>query len=309
MPSLTKYSIIIPVFNSENILDKTIEQTVEFLESNQFNYEILLVNDKSSDNSWQVCKSLVLKYPHVKAFDLLKNYGQHSAVLCGINNASGDYIITMDDDLQNPPEELIHLINKINEGYDAVFAKFKVKQHSFTRRIGSKIVNRLNEKIFQKPPDIVLTNFRIISKKVADRIRAYKTFYPYIPGLILMFSSTIANVETEHAPRHTGVSNYGLGKILKLMARLLFNYSSYPLKVLTMIGFSISMLSFAAGTYYVIKFLFIGVKVPGWTTMVVLLSFLNGFMIIMMGVMGEYLGRIMNQLSVAQAYQIKEKID
>ena len=164
----------------------------------------------------------------------------------------------------------------------------------------------MNEKIFDKPKEITLTNFRIFTKSVADRVSNYKTFYPYIPGLLILFSSAIANVETDHQSRKIGKSNYSLFKILKLVSRLLFNYSSYPLKLLTILGFSISLISFFLGLFYSFRSLLIGSSVPGWTTTVVLLSFFNGFLILMIGVLGEYLTRILNQLSIKHSYQIKE---
>jgi len=300
------YSVIIPVYNSEPLVEKTVRSTIEFFRSNQIRYEIVLINDHSSDGSWQKISDLAREEDNVIAINLLRNYGQHSAVFCGIKNSSGDFLITMDDDLQNPPEEIIHLINQINDGYDAVFAKFHQKRHGLTRRLGSKIVGYLNYKIFSKPKGLTLSNFRIFTRKVADRMVGYNTFYPYIPGLILMFSSNMANVDTDHKPREIGESNYSLFAIIKLVARLLFNYSSFPLKILTTIGFIISLSSFAGGAFYVVKAMIFGTSVQGWPTLVVLLSFLNGFIIIMLGVIGEYLTRIMNQLSVEDAYQVKE---
>lgn len=303
------YSVIIPVYNSEKIVANTVEKTLKAFEEFDLRCEILLVNDSSKDNSWQVIEGLARKHREVRSFNLLKNYGQHTAVFCGIKRAKGDFLITMDDDLQNPPEEIIKLIHKIYEGYDLVFARFKTKKHSSYRKAGTKIINYLNAKIFNKPKDIVLTNFRIFTKDVAQRVGSYNTFYPYIPGLLLMFSSAIGNVETEHHSREIGKSNYSMIKILQLVSRLLFNYSSYPLKILTGLGFFIALISFLAGSYFLLKGLFFGSAVQGWTTLVVLLSFFNGFLIIMLGMLGEYVSRIINQLSVQNAYQIKEIVE
>ena len=239
MVNQTMYSIIIPVYNSEEIIKKTALSTIEVMKAEKFNFELLLINDGSTDGSWDFIKNLAEEFEQIKSFNLLKNYGQHTAIFCGIQHAKGDFIITMDDDLQNPPKEIIKLIEKINEGYDLVFAKFKQKKHILFRRLGSRIIKLLNEKIFNKPKKIILTNFRIFNKSVADRVSKYKTFYPYIPGLLLLFSSSIGNVETEHHVRETGKSNYSIFKILKLVSRLLFNYSSFPLKLLTIVGFTI----------------------------------------------------------------------
>ena len=306
MINKSKFSIIIPVFNSEKIVEQTVRETIIALKSYNLNFELILINDGRTDNSWKVIKNLAYEFNNIKSINLLKNYGQHTAVFCGIQHTIGDYVITMDDDLQNPPLEIIKLIEKINEGYDLVFAKFLEKKHSLFRKFGSAVIKILNEKIFDKPKEITLTNFRIFTKSVADRVSNYKTFYPYIPGLLILFSSAIANVETDHQSRKIGKSNYSLFKILKLVSRLLFNYSSYPLKLLTILGFSISLISFFLGLFYSFRSLLIGSSVPGWTTTVVLLSFFNGFLILMIGVLGEYLTRILNQLSIKHSYQIKE---
>ena len=258
-----KYSVVIPVFNSEEIIERTVKNTLSAFVSFKLKVEIILINDGSNDNSWDVIKNLAKENLEVKSFNLLKNYGQHTAVFCGIQKASGDFLVTLDDDLQNPPQEIIKLINKINEGYDLVFAEFISKKHSGYRKLGTKLINYLNTKIFNKPKNIILSNFRIFTKDVAERVSNYNTFYPYIPGLLLMFSSIIGNTETDHKARETGKSNYSIIRILKLVSRLLFNYSSYPLKVLTFIGFIIALLSFISGCYFVFKGIFIGINVPG----------------------------------------------
>ena len=299
-----RYSVVIPVYNSQDIVAKTVTETVKFFEERSLNYEIVLVNDKSPDNSWEVIDGLAKQNPNVVAIDLLKNYGQHSAVFCGIKHISGDFVITMDDDLQNPPSEIAHLISKIHEGYDAVFAEFKKKRHSFVRRLGTKVIDFLNVKVFDKPADLKLTNFRIFSKDVAERIADYRTSYPYIPGLVLLCSSKQGNVLCEHHAREVGSSNYSMVRILKLVARLLFNYSSYPLKLLTSIGFFVSFVSLSIGLFFLIKNLTTGVQVQGWTTLLVLLSFVSSFIILMLGIVGEYLARMLNQMS-ANSYQVK----
>ncbi len=300
------YSAIIPVYNSEKIVAETVRQTLKAFEQFDKKCEIVLINDGSKDKSWAAIKALAQKHPEVVAINLLKNYGQHTAVLCGCKYAKGDYLITLDDDLQNPPSEIIHLINKIHEGYDLVFAKFRTKKHKSYRKLGTKVINYLNEKVFNKPEDITLTNFRIFTRDVAQRIISHRTYHPYIPGLLLMYSSAIANVYTEHESRSVGQSNYSAYKIIKLVARLLFNYSSYPLKLLTSIGIIMALIGFMIGLFYMFKAFFVGTVVPGWTTLIVLLSFFNGFTIIMIGILGEYITRMMSQISTQQSYQIKE---
>ena len=305
-----KISIVVPVYNSENIVSQTVEEIIKESEKSRLNFEIILVNDGSKDNSWSVIKNLALNHKQVKAINLIKNFGQHNAVLCGFQHSTGDFVVTMDDDMQNPPSEIIKLVNKIEEGdYDLVFGKFREKKHPFYRKLGSKLINYLNEKIFKKPKEITLTNFRIIRKDVIKRVLSHNTAYPYIPGLLLMYSTNVANVMVEHHERAEGKSNYTLKKILSLMSNLLINYSSFPLKVLSTIGILVSGISFFLGLYYLISGLIGGTQVPGWTTLVVLISFLGGFIIILLGLIGEYLSRILDQIANQKSYYIKEVID
>ena len=302
------FSIIIPIYNSADIVFKTVTQTLQYTEKHNLNIELILINDGSRDTSWSIIKKIAKNNNKVKSIDLIKNYGQHSAILCGFENAKGDFVITMDDDLQNPPSQIIHLINKItnDEEYDLVIGKFIEKKHSLYRRLGSMFVGYLNEKIFNKPKNITLTNFRIIKKSVIERVLDHKTAYPYIPGMLLIYATNISNVMVEHHKRSVGKSNYNNKKILSLMSNLLVNYSSYPLKLLSFIGIFISSVSFFVGSFFLISALIGGSNVSGWTSIFVLVSFLGGFIIIVLGVMGEYLSRILNQMSGSKNFYAKE---
>lgn len=303
-----KYSVVIPVYNSANIVGETIDRTVAFFEQHHLIYELILVNDASSDQSWNIVCEKALANPQLVAVNFLKNYGQHTAVFCGLQQSTGDYIITMDDDLQNPPEEIIHLIEKASEGHDLVFGRFRAKQHAGYRRLGSLLIGAINKRLFHKPDDLVLTNFRIIRRDVVDRMCAYQTSYPYIPGLALMFSANSANVWVEHKPRPQGKSNYNFFKIAELVMRILFNYSSFPLRLVSLTGGLMAGLSFLLGLYFLGKALFVGTTVPGWASVVVLLSFFNGITILILSMLGEYTVRLLNQTSQAQSYHIKEII-
>lgn len=303
------YSIVIPVYKSETIIPDTISQVISAMDDLSEPYEVILVNDGSPDGAWSVIKGLAEKYNSVVAINLIKNYGQHNAVHCGFAHAKGSYIITMDDDLQNPPSELKHLINKIkNSEYDLVFGKFREKKHAAHRRMGSKIIGYLNKKVFKKPDNITLTNFRIVKREVIERVLRHKTPYPYIPGLLLLYASNVGNVVVEHHERDVGSSNYTLSKILSLVSRLLINYSSYPLRLLSTVGIVISLFSFSLGGFYLVKGIFFGSEIQGWTTLVVLTSFLCGFIITLLGIIGEYLARILEQVSGRESYYVKEVV-
>lgn len=299
-------SIIIPVYNSENIIGKTTDILLIELDKLQVSFEIILVNDGSADDSWNTIKTIANKHNQITAINLLKNYGQHTAQYCALRHCQGKYIVTMDDDMQNHPDQIVILYNKILEGYDLVIGKFHSKKHAYYRSVGTQIINYFNQKIFDKPKNIHLTNFRIFDKRVSDRLLNYNTNYPYIPGLLLMYSSSIANVPTTHHKREVGKSNYSITKIIKLVSRLLINYSSYPLKVLTFIGLTIAVLSFLIGFYILFIALYSGYSIPGWASIMVLMSFLNGITILISGVLGIYISRTLEQVSKSTPYIIEE---
>ena len=251
---MPKYSVVIPVYNSADIVAETVDRVAGFFNDSGLDYEMVLVNDGSCDNSWDIILGKTKENPHIIAINFLKNYGQHTANFCGFKESTGDYVITLDDDLQNPPEEIIHLIKKAEEeNYDLVIGQFEKKRHPFYRRLGSYLIGKLNARIFGKPKDLILTNFRMMRREVVDRLCAYNTNFPYITGLALWFSSNPANVLVRHEERRTGSSNYNLLRIVKLVFLILFNYSSYPLRLLGGIGIVVSFLSLVLGMFYILK--------------------------------------------------------
>lgn len=306
---IPEYSIVIPVYNSCSIISITVEKIQEVLNTNHINAEIILINDGSTDESWRIVREIAIKEANVVAIDLIKNYGQHNAIMCGFEHAQGEYVITMDDDLQNPPSEIIKLIEKItSDDYDLVFGLFREKKHSFYRKVGSKFVGYLNMKIFGKPKHLKITNFRIIKRDLIERILNFNTPYPYIPGLLIKLAGRMANIEVVHSERYSGKSNYNLRKIINLIARILINYSSFPLRILSSIGLVVSLISCMTAGFYLVNGLLQGSSVPGWTTLVVLISFLGGFIIALLALIGEYLSRILNQLSDDRKFYVKEVI-
>ncbi|MCZ8293216.1 MAG: glycosyltransferase family 2 protein [Hylemonella sp.] len=303
---MSKYSVVIPVYNSANIIQKTVERVRAFFAAEGLPYEIVLVNDGSKDASWPTVAALAKAHKEVVAVNLLKNYGQHNANLCGFRESTGDYVITMDDDLQNPPEEIGKLIAKAAEGYDLVIGQFESKQHSLVRRAGSRIVGWINRKVFEVRDGLILTNFRIIRRDVVDRICKDNSYAPYIPGLVLKFSSERCNVLVRHAPRAEGKSNYTAFKIARLVGTILFNHSPLPLRYSALFGFLVAAGSFLLATYFLLEAMVRGTSAPGWASLVVLLSFFNGVIIMMMSIIGEYILRILREISTQRSYEIKE---
>jgi glycosyltransferase involved in cell wall biosynthesis len=241
----------------------------------------------------------------VVAVDLLKNYGQHTAVFAGLQLAVGDYVVTIDDDLQNPPEEIPPIVAKAEEGHDLVFGRFHRKRHPLYRRIGTKIVDWMNRRVFGKPKELVLTNFRCIRRDVVDRMCSYQGGYPYIPGLALMYSRRPVNLMVEHEPRRVGSSGYGFRKIFELVFRILVNYSSFPLRLVSIFGLVVTGGAFSLTTFLLIRALVVGTAVPGWTSVAVMLSFFNGVTLLIISMLGEYVVRLLDQSSQTTSYHVR----
>ena len=303
------YSVVIPVYNSEAFVGRTVDEVVRTFREAGLRLELVLVNDGSPDDVWPVLEAKAQEYDEVVALNLLHNYGQHTANLAGFRESRGDYVITMDDDLQNPPDQALVLIDKAMEGYDCVFAQFEQKQAAGYRRLGSKVIGMMNRNIFGLPDDLVVSNFRILRRDVVDRISASRTAHPYITGQALLYSSHRANVLVRHESRAEGQSNYSFGRILKLVLTILFSYSSWPLRALAMIGFGVAGIGFLIGAVYLVLGLLGQIRTPGWTSTIVLLSVFNGFTIGMLSMLGEYLVRTLNAVSATEIYHVKGRAE
>lgn len=302
------YSIVVPVCNSVDVVGDTVDQTVEVFEREGLSYELILVNDGSRDGSWNVIADKARANPCIIALDLLRNYGQQHASLAGFREASGDYVITLDDDLQNPPDQALLLIDEAMRGRDLVFGKFERKQAAGYRRLGSKAISMVNRHIFDQPRNLAVSNFRILRRDVVKRICAFRTAYPYITGQALLSSSNPSHVSVRHEPRPVGKSNYGTVRIIRLVLTILFSYSSYPLRLAAFGGFLISIASFLIGTVYLVMGLAGDIQVKGWTTLVVLVAILNGFVIALLSMLGEYVVRTLNTVSYDEPYHVVERI-
>ena len=302
------YSVVIPVYNSESIVGDTLEQVAAFFEERGLSYEIIAVNDGSRDRSWEVVKDRALHNPNITALNLLHNYGQHNANLAGFREARGDYLITMDDDLQNPPDQIMVLIDEAMTGRDVVFGKFERKQAAAYRSLGSRVISLINRRIFGQPSDLTVSNFRILRRDVVDRICASRNAYPYITGQALLYSSNRTHVTVRHEPRRVGKTTYGPLKIMRLVTTILFSYSSFPLRFGALCGAIVAAASFLIGIVYLLKGVLTGTRVEGWTTLVVLLSFLNGVTIALLSMLGEYVVRTLNAVSAHEPYHVVERV-
>jgi len=307
-PHSFTYSIVVPVYNSVGVVGTTVDRIVETFEAANLSYELVLVNDGSKDGSWEVIAQKARNNPRVVALNLLQNYGQHNANLAGLRESTGDYVITMDDDGQNPADQALVLSDEAMTGKDVVFGRFERKQHAGYRQLGSKMIGMINRRVFAQPPDLVVSNFRILRRDVVDRICASRTAYPYMTGQALMYSSNRSNVLVRHEARQVGKSSYNIAKILKLVLTILFSYSLFPLRLAALAGFAIAGVSFLLGVAYFIRALFVDSPVEGWTTIVVLLSIFNGVTIALLSMLGEYVVRTLNAVSAHDTYHVLDRV-
>jgi glycosyltransferase involved in cell wall biosynthesis len=304
------YSIIIPVFNSSDSLEELVTRIDRTMKSINSNYEIILVNDNSYDTSWEVIKKLKKQYPNIRGYNLLFNSGQNRALMCGFENSKGDFMITMDDDLQNPPEEIISMTKAINENQniDCIFGIPQHKQHNFFRNLGTTLNQILFNLILNKNKKIKTSTFRIFNRRINDAIIQHKTYTPTISGLILKITKKILNIPVRHEKRKYGKSNYNTKNLIILVLDNLINFSTFPLKTISVLGIISSILSVILSAFYFILFLMGQVTQPGWITLILLVTFYFGLVLFSVGLIGEYLIRIINEVSKAPKYLIKEKV-
>ncbi len=300
-------SIVIPVYNSEKILGELliqIKDNVNFTTK----FELILVNDCSSDNSWDVIQNLATKYKFLKAINLRKNSGQHNAIMAGLNHTKGDIIVMMDDDLQHSPKYIEQLYLKVKSNFDVCYTKFITKQHKGWKILGSKFNDSVANILLNKPKGLYMSSFKAISKEIKNEIIDYDGPYAYVDGLILATTNNITTIIVEHHDRHDGEGNYNLLSSISLWSKMATSFSVLPLRIATFVGFSISIISFILGIYFIFQKLS-GTYIPdGWTSLIVIVLFLGGIQLLSLGIIGEYIGRSYLKLNGKKQYIIKDVI-
>lgn len=302
-----KISIVIPVYNSEDCLmelNTKLEEALTVFDS----HEIILVNDKSKDNSWQKIEQICLINKNVTAINFRKNFGQDSAIMAGLRMAKGEYIVIMDDDLQHNPADIIKLYTKCAEGFDICYGCFKSKKQKGWKNLGSWLNGKLSEKLLQKPPHIYLSPFKIITKGVVDEVVKYDGPYPYIDATLLTVTSNLTQIDLDHHPRYKGTGNFNLVRSALVFIKHATNYSIYPLRVVSVLGFVIALLSFILGIAYLFQYFSSDKRIEGWITLVILVIFFGGMMLMSVGLIGEYIGRIFLSLNKKPQFTIDKII-
>lgn len=306
---MKKISFVIPCYRSEHTLPHVVAEINEKMKTmEQYTYEILLVNDCSPDNTISVIRKLC-QQPNVRGIDFARNFGQHAALMAGLRHAGGEYVVCLDDDGQTPADEVDKLIGKLEEGYDAVYAKYEHKQHSAFRNLGSKVNERMTRVMLGKPPELYISSYFAVKRFVVEDMIRYENSYPYVIGLVLRATRNIANVVVQHREREEGSSGYTLKKLIGLWFNGFTAFSVKPLRIATGIGAFSAIIGFLYGIYTIIKKL-VNPAVPlGFSSTMAAIVFFGGMIMLMLGLIGEYIGRIYISMNNSPQYVIREKMN
>lgn len=305
-----KISFVIPCYRSEHTINYVVNEIDELMRArSEYDYEIILVNDHSPDDVWTVIKSICDKRNNAKAISFSKNFGQHAALLAGYSHASGNLIVSLDDDGQSPVDETFKLIDKLNEGYDVVYADYFELKESLFRRFGSWMSNKMAEKLIGKPKEIHGSSFYVMKEYIKDEMLNYKNPYVYIAGLIFRATKSIANVKVNHRERLEGTSGYSLISLFKLWLNGFTAFSVVPLRVSSLIGVVCALIGFVFGLVTVIRKMINPDISAGWSSLVSIILFIGGLLMLMLGMIGEYLGRIYISINNSPQYVVKETIN
>lgn len=298
-------SIVIPVYNSEKTIGILVGRLQSLLRG-RLEFDIILVNDCSADHSLSVLMDIFDRYDNVKVVNLSRNFGEHGAVMAGLNLARGAYVITMDDDLQNPAEEALKLIGEAEKGYDVVYAQYLVKRQSLLRNAGSEVNDLMARLLIKKPRGMKLNSFRLIRSYVVKEVIKYKAPYPYIDGLILRVTRNLGTVTVEHRERQVGRSNYTFKKLVGLWLNGFLNFSIAPLRLFVYAGCLFAAAGFLSAIAIVLDTLILRSEVPGWTSLITSTLVFSGIQLLSIGMMGEYIGRMFLTQNMTPQYVVKD---
>ncbi len=303
-------SFVIPCYRSEHTLENVVAEICETMENlEQYSHEIILVNDCSPDGTWEVIRRLCREDGRVRGINFARNFGQHAALMAGLRQSVGEYVVCLDDDGQTPADEVGKLLNKLEEGYDAVYASYAHKQHSLFRNLGSKVNELMTRIMLEKPRELYISSYFAVRRFVVEDMIRYENSYPYVIGLVLRATKNITNVEVNHRERQEGSSGYTLKKLLGLWFNGFTAFSVKPLRIATCIGCLSAGVGFLYGLYTIVKRLF-NPQVPmGFSSIMAAIVFFGGMIMIMLGLIGEYIGRIYISLNNSPQYVIRECIN
>lgn len=301
-------SIVIPCYRSAEMIGGVVADINREMEKLQekYRWEIILVNDCSPDNTFDVIRELCREYTNICGINLARNFGQHAALMAGFHQVKGDILVCMDDDGQTPAFAIKDLLQGLEEGSDVVYAKYEHKHHNAFRNFGSRVNDLMLKFMLGKPADLYVSSFFAARRFIVDEMLRYQNAYPYVIGLVLRATRNIKNVTVEHQDRKAGESGYTLSKLLGLWFNGFTAFSEKPLRVATMIGTGCAFLGFLYGLYTIIKKL-VNPMVPiGFSSLMSALMFIGGMLMLMVGLVGEYIGRMYICMNNAPQFVVRE---
>lgn len=301
-------SVVVPVHNSEGSLASLVDRLEQLLPSIASAFEIILVNDGSRDHSWQVIVDLVSKYPTVQGIDLMRNYGQHNALLCGIRESKYDVIVTMDDDLQHPPEEIPKLLDKLADNYDVVYGIVHYEQHNLWRTLSSQVTKIALQRAMGVETARNVGPFRAFRSQVRDAFANYQDPFVCIDVILTWSTARFAAVPVRHDPRRIGTSNYTFRKLVIHTLNMMTGFSVLPLQIASMMGFVLTLFGLGVLVYVVGRYLIEGGSVPGFPFLASTIAIFSGAQLFALGIIGEYLARMHFRMMQKPTYAVREHL-
>ncbi|HRQ44147.1 MAG TPA: glycosyltransferase family 2 protein [Candidatus Goldiibacteriota bacterium] len=309
MKNKSLLSFVIPCYRSELTIENVVNEIIDAVK-NRTEYEIILVNDCSPDNVENVIKRICGKNKKVKLISLARNFGQHAALMAGYSAAKGDIIISLDDDGQTPADEVFKLIDGINKGADVVYARYQRQMQNVFRSFGTRVNQIMMEVLTDKPKAVDVTSYFAMKRFVLLEILKYRNPYPYIGGLICRVTRNIINVPVNHRSRQTGRSGYTINKLLALWLNGFTAFSIKPLRIASVMGGIVAAFGFIYGSFIILRKIFVPSNgLVGWSSTVAIILFIGGMLMLMLGLTGEYIGRIYISLNNSPQYVIKGGIN
>ncbi len=310
-----RVSVVIPCYCSKAALPQLVAELYETLKTNE-SVEIVLVNDASPDDgeTWRLITELSAAHSGgtsgrtLVGVDLALNSGEHNAVLAGLRRATGEAVVVMDDDGQNPPSAVPQLLEHLTPNIDVVYSTSPIKQHNVFRNLGSRFTNWVAGILMNKPKGLYLSSFKVMHRRLVDRMIAYPGSFPYIDGLVFRNTQRYAIVTVEHLARQDGRSGYSFTRLLRLYTNMAFGFSILPLRVLTFSGMFIAIAAMITAIVFVAQYFISGVTVEGWTSLSVLVIFFGGLTLLALGILGEYFGRMYLTMTGKQPYVVHQTI-
>lgn len=311
-PQPPSLSLVIPVYGSEPVLPELVRRLQAMFDQQarpSGDYELILVCDCSPDRSWAVIRGLAQQYPWVRGILLRMNAGQHNALMAGFSHARGRVIVTMDDDLQHAPEDIPLLLAELAQGRDVVYARFKSRKHAGWKVAGSRLNDLVAGYLMNKPKGLYLSPFRAMTADIRDDILRYQGPYVYVDGLILSVTRNIGTVDVDHHERYAGDSGYSLRKSISLWLKMATNFSIVPLRITSFVGLCFAGVGFVLALMLIIQKLTLDRMPIGWSSLIVTVLIVGGVQLLALGMLGEYLGRVLLILNSRPQYVVGETTD